>query len=93
MSKYEARIDADADWSLIPAHMHEGITAYVETRRPVGGFLAALLSNDLIRAAGRADDENAAALMGWVRFLYNYAPGNCWGSPAAVKAWLAEDMS
>ena len=89
-SEYEARIDAGANWSLIPDHMHEAITAYVETGRPVGHFLAAVLSNDLFEAATRADDKNLEALVGWVRFLYNYAPSACWGSPAAVESWLAD---
>ncbi len=88
-SEYEARIDADANWSLIPDHMHEAITAYVETGRSVGGFLTAVLSNELLQAVERADEENTAALVGWVQFLYNYAPGSCWGSPTAVEDWYA----
>ena len=42
----------------VPSHMHEGIVAYIETGRPVGGFLTALLSNDLMGALGKADLQN-----------------------------------
>ena len=80
-------IDADANWSLIPAHMHDALRAYVEQRRPPGHFLAAVLSNDLRAAVARADDVNALALRGYVVFLYNYVPMGCWGSPAAVRDW------
>ncbi|KKN74368.1 hypothetical protein LCGC14_0391690 [marine sediment metagenome] len=81
------RIHGGADWDLIPAHMHEGITAYVETGRPMGHFLTAVLSNDLREAAARADDENTLALAGWVKFLYNYVPSECWGSLEAMARW------
>ncbi len=94
-SEYEGprstpRISLGAEWDLIPAHMRVEITAYVETGRPVGHFLTAVLSNDLSEAVARADDENTAALAGWVRFLYNYVPQGCWGSPGAVEGWMAD---
>ncbi len=83
--------EADVKWDQIPAHMREGIRAYVEDRRPIGHFLTALLSNDLKNAALRADDANRAALADWVGFIYEYAPSNCWGSPEIVAAWLANE--
>lgn len=83
--------EADVKWDQVPPHMRDPIRAYVEERRPVGHFLTALLSNDLTNAVLRADDENRSALVDWVGFLYEYAPSNCWGSPAAVRAWLAGD--
>ena len=92
MNEWQPRIDSDANWTLIPTHMHEGITAYVEDRRPPGGFLRNLLSNDLKGAALRADDENRAALAEWAMFLYHYVPGNCWGSPERVSEWLTAEQ-
>lgn len=85
--------EADVKWDRVPQHMREHIRAYVEERRPIGHFLTALLSNDLKNAALRADNENRAALVDWVGFLYEYAPSNCWGSPEIVAAWLAEETS
>ena len=72
----------------IPDHMHAAIRTYVVDRRPVGGFLTAVLENDLKEAAKRADSRNLLALGCWVDLLYNYCPGLCWGSPAKVHAWL-----
>ena len=85
--KHIGEFSGEPDWSLIPAHMHEGIRGYVETGRPVGGFLTAVLTNDLREAAERADEENQRALYEWIRFLYCYAPAGCWGSPELVAEW------
>lgn len=73
----------------LPAHMRSGIKLWIEMgqRSHPGSFLSALLSNDLVNAVGRADEENEAALGRWVRYLYNYAPGGCYGSPEKFAAW------
>lgn len=78
----------DADWSLIPDHMRAALRRYIALGIPPGSFLEAVLSNDLKNAFGRADDENRRRLFEWVRFLYNYAPTGCWGSPDTVKDWI-----
>ena len=49
-----------------------------------------MLSNDLFGALQRADHETERAMPAIVRWVYNELPGNAWGSPAAVDAWLAE---
>lgn len=77
------------NWLLIPEHCRDGLDAYLGEGRPVGHFLTAVLSNDLAAAAGRADDENRPRLADYVRFLYSYAPAGSWGSPKAVKDWIA----
>jgi hypothetical protein len=76
-------------WYGIPAHMREGLHAYVAHRVPPGDFLMAVLSNELGAAVARADDVNRTALMAYVRWLSAYAPAVCWGSRAHVAAWLA----
>ncbi len=81
-----AQIDNGAH--LIPGHMVGAIKLYILEGIQPGGFLSALLSNDFMGAANRADDENGAALMGWARFLYNHVPGGSFGSPARFNAWL-----
>ena len=78
----------DVDYSRLPEHMQSGAQDYVERRYPPGGFLAAVLENDLVGAFGKADKDNAAAMAEWARWLWNEAPSQCWGSPAKVKAWL-----
>lgn len=75
------------NWDLVPSHLREGLGAHIETGREVGGFLRAVLINDLMQAVSKADDVSLAHLAGIVKFLYNYAPSKAFGSPAAVKAW------
>lgn len=73
---------------ILPSYMREPIIAYIENGRPVGDFLTALLSNDLMKAFERADENNMRAMRSWVIYLYNHAPAGCYGSPARHKAWL-----
>lgn len=52
-----------------------------------GGFLTAVLENDLFGAAARADHINIKLIPDIVRYVYNELPAACWGSPGAVKRW------
>lgn len=72
----------------VPEHLVDGLVSYVHDRRPTGSFLECVLSNDLKGAIERGDDESIWGLKKIVVFLYTYAPGTCWGSPAKVTAWL-----
>lgn len=79
-----------AGLTTLPHYMRESIQAYIEQGRPVGNFLTALLSNDLMETLARADDINQAALRTWCEFLYNYAPPKCYRSKEAFKTWQAK---
>lgn len=83
-------VGAIADWSLIPDRMIGGMRRYIENGIEPGDFLRAVLNNDLQEACGRADAENQRILFQYVKFLYNYAPSDCWGSPEKVEKWLDE---
>lgn len=74
----------------VPVSLHSGLIEYLAARRPTGGFLRAVLMNDLKEAATRADVYNAPALALIVKFLCNVAPSPAWGSPANVAAWLTD---
>ena len=78
------------DYSLLPEHMQEGARAYVETGREPGGFLEAVLTNDLVAAFGKADEINRAFMYSWAMWLFNEAPMGSWGSGAKVAAWIAK---
>lgn len=81
----------DIDWAKVPvAHMIGGIKRYVERGIPPGHFLTALLSNDLMGAVGRADEENLAALTRWAIFIRWELPSGCHGSPERVKDWIEQ---
>jgi hypothetical protein len=73
----------------LPGHMVGGIRRYIEHGIQPGSFLKAVLRNDFMAAFERADDMNIAYMHTWAMFLYNNAPGNCWGSPAAYDDWIA----
>lgn len=77
-----------ADWSLIPQHMRGAVERYVMNGLPPGGFLTPVLCNDFMEACGRADAENAMALVEWATFIYNFVPAQCKGSPKVVEAWI-----
>ena len=61
---------------------------YVELRIETGGFLRAILENDLVKACDRADLQNRGQIFHIVSFIYNNLPRKCWGSPEKVAAWL-----
>jgi hypothetical protein len=72
----------------VPDHLHEGLIEYLASRRPVGHFLTAVLSNDLMETCVRADPFVRSHIADVVMFLVNYASAAAWGSPAKVNAWL-----
>lgn len=76
--------------SMLPQHMREGIVEYIRVGRPVGDFLTALLSNDLMESFRRADEYNAQAMREWVSYLHSYAPRYpvpCYGRREIVENW------
>ena len=75
-------------YSNVPYHLHEGLVEYLVTRRPVGGFLTAVLSNDLTSACVKADPTSLARIADVVKFLVNFAPPSAWGSESIVASWL-----
>jgi hypothetical protein len=72
---------------VIDSFMVSKLRAWVDHAEPIGGFLRAVLENNLKEACGRADSSNLANLPAFVSWLYNEAPSDCWGSPAKVAAW------
>ena len=72
----------------LPDHIRGGMQRYVENRVSPGGFLTAVLCNDLRESFARADDINRLRMFDIVSWLYNEAPSPCWGSPEKVKNWL-----
>lgn len=67
------------------------LNRYVFDHLPPGGFLYAVLTNNLKESFARADDQNLSALPAIVSFMYNHMPADCQGSPQRVAAWLAQE--
>ena len=61
---------------------------YIDNQVHPGGFLIAVLNNDLKESFARADDANREDLFAIVSWIYCHAPTDCWGSPEKVRAWL-----
>jgi hypothetical protein len=53
-----------------------------------GGFVTAVLENNLMEAFGRADEENRYSLFDICNYVYNEIPAGSHGSPAKVEAWM-----
>ena len=81
------------DYSYLPEHMQDGARNYFERQIPPGGFLTAVLTNDLRGAIERADHINIDRLVDWVQWLTWHAPRGSWGSPDAFKQWLTKEPS
>ena len=77
----------------IPEHMAEGLAMYLLNGVPAGGFLTAVLENDLIGAVVRADYENIKRLDVYAAFLYSEASINSYGSPKIVEVWIAKNRA
>lgn len=73
----------------IPDRMAIKIDEYIETGAAVGGFLTAVICNNLQDAVAKADPENLANLRAFTSYFYNEAPSPCWGSPEKMDAWRA----
>jgi hypothetical protein len=71
-----------------PEDIVETLQRYVTHRVHTGGFLHAVLANDLRESFARADDVNRHCLFEIVSYCYNNIPSKCWGSYEAVDDWL-----
>lgn len=67
----------------------ESIRRYVDHGIPTGGFLRAVLANDLMEAVGRADESSLMNLLAICQYVYNDIPASVHGSYARVDAHLA----
>lgn len=80
------------DYSLLPEHMRKGTRLWIEDGIMTGSFLTAVMENKLVQAFHHADEKNAESMEEWVRFLWNEAPGDCWGSEENVTRWRTAQM-
>lgn len=76
------------DYQRIPATTIESLHNYVTKGWEPGGFVTAVLCNDLSGAVGQADHLNLPALPAIVGYVYNELPSPCWGSREKFEAWM-----
>ena len=72
-------------------YMHTAVSDYIEYGL-LGddSFLTPFVCNDLKRTFEKADDNNARNIRQWVKWFYNQAPSDCWGSRENVVRWVQE---
>lgn len=76
---------------MIPDELKRALDDYAQHGTPTGGFLRAVLANDLMGAVGRADSNNVRLLQEICGYVYNELPGRrsgCCGSYEAVDTWI-----
>ncbi len=66
----------------------DSLVRYVNQRIPEGGFMTAVLENNLCQAFNRADLHNREYLFLIVSYVYMYVPSAAWGGPEEVQGWL-----
>lgn len=93
MKRYPPEPGAKAALDRVPCSdvVRVALWHYVDEAFPTGSFLRAVLSDKLHETICAADEQSLAALPAIVRWIYNYAPARCWGSPEKVDAWLEEE--
>lgn len=79
---------APVEYDRAPENCRGTLERYIEHGIPTGSFMQAFLSNDLMDAMRRADNQNAHQFHAIASWLYNYAPPNCYGSPKMYADWL-----
>lgn len=78
----------------IPLSLHAGLERYLKHGIRPGGFLFAVLTNDLAAAFLNASDpDNEEAIGRIVRFLADEASANTWGSREKVTAWIEQKQA
>jgi len=69
-------------------HMISGVKLYIEDHVESGGFLMAVIKNDLKTAIMRADSMNKMYIQEILWWFMEHAPHECWGSAEKAEAWL-----
>lgn len=75
----------------VPMHLRNGLASYILHGTEPGGFLRAVLHNNLRDAILRADKDSRAGLGELVIWLVSEAPERCWGSPERYHDWVAHN--
>ena len=84
----EQRITIQLYKSKVPENMHDSIIRYILFGTHPGGFFRAVLANDLMESARRADPDDLKALPAFAHFLHNYTYIEMYGSLEKMKHWM-----
>lgn len=68
----------------------DSLDRYIKHGIEPGGFLQAVLANDLMESFGRADIGNREDLFKICSYIYNELPSNSHGSYDLYNRWLSK---
>lgn len=71
----------------IQPKIRAALDRYISHGTEAGGFVEAVLRNDLMEAVVRADPDSLDALRLICHYIYNELPSSCHGGKEAVAAW------
>jgi hypothetical protein len=71
-----------------PPHAKEAMINYLEHKWEPGGYLSAVLENDLFGAYAHADLKSLKEMDALILWVYNFAPASCWGKKGSIAGWL-----
>lgn len=77
MMELQKRLNPDLE---VSNSVKESLDLWVKDGIMPGGFLMAVLRNDLFGALRRADSYNRASIFQIVEYINNEIPSDCWGS-------------
>ena len=77
------------EYANMPENIKSTLDMYVEHGYEPGGFIMAVLSNDLMGAFAKADSECIANMHTIIKYVYNRTPNGCHGSTQNVYDWIA----
>jgi hypothetical protein len=86
MKRYDLKTRAE-QYGVSPA-VADSLKHYIEDRIPTGGFLEAVLSNNLQLAVGKADSQHIHRLREILWLVNEFVPAGAHGSTQRVRAWL-----
>ena len=84
----QAKLRKGADRLQVPQCLLTGLERYLEYGNHPGGFMQAVLTNDLFDAVQRADDTSLPFLSEVCELVYNCVDGRAWGDREKVDAWM-----
>ena len=84
----QAKLHTQANQTSLPKHYVASLDRYLAFGNHPGGFIRAVLNNDLFDAIQRADAEGLKNLGVLCRLVFECLDGNAWGSRNQVDEWM-----
>lgn len=80
------------DWieAMVDQNIKDSLNRYLHHGIQPGGFLAAVLCNDLFGAFARADAHNKQHMDNILSYVYHELPQVCWGDRKIMAEWISK---